>query len=560
MLLGLAAALQALPSLRSGERATSVALEAARQGDAAAAGEGLRVAARQFAIAEQALSSWWSRPALAVPLVGQQLRAVKTMVATGADLATAGANMLEEADVTAIDIVDGRLPVDRITELQGPLTRAVRTLEEARVRLDTAHSPWLAPPVKARLTQLRRRVTDSRTQAETAELAVRIAPTLLGDEGPRRFFLAIQNPAEMRAAGGIIGNFGEITAVDGRLELVRFGRSMDLNLGGTPADRMLEGPVEYLERYRNFHPERVWQNVTASPDFPTVARVIADLYPQSGGRPVDGVISVDPAGLAALLEVVGPIDVAGWPEPITQDNAEQVLLHDQYVRYPTIERVDFLSDTAQAIWSRFTTGTSAGITGLASALRPAAESKHILLWSPRELEQHLFDRLGVAGAVPPARADALGVVTQNAGGNKIDWFLERSVDYRAKLQEATGELDATVDIRLRNGAPSRGLPPLVIASSGRARTEPGENLLYLSIYSPWELEGAEVDGRPVTLEAQVELGRRVYSTFLTVAPDSTRHVRLQLSGRLPPGEPYHLDVLRQVTVRPDLITTSLQRR
>lgn len=556
--MGLAAVLQALPSLRSGERATSMALEAARQGDAAGAGEELRLAARQFEMAEQALSPWWSRPALAVPLVGQQLRAVETMVAVGADLATAGANMLEEADVTAVDIVDGRLPVDRITQLQGPLTRAVRTLEEARVRLDTAHSPWLAPPLKARLTQLQRRVAESRTQAETAELAVRVAPTLLGDEGPRRFFLAVQNPAEMRAAGGIIGNFGEITAVDGRLELVRFGRSIDLNLGGTPAERMLEGPEEYLERYRNFHPAQVWQNVTASPDFPTVARVIADLYPQSGGRPVDGVISVDPAGLAALLKVVGPIDVAGWPEPITQDNAEQVLLHDQYVRYPTGERVHFLSDTAQAIWSRFTTGTPADVPGLASALAPAVAGKHILLWSPRETEQRLFDRLGVAGAVPPASGDTLGVVTQNAGGNKIDWFLERSVDYRARLHEATGKLDATVDIRLRNGAPSRGLPPLVIASSGRADTEPGENLLYLSIYSRWELEGAEVDGRPVTLEAQVELGRRVYSTFLTVAPDSTRHVRLQLSGRLPPGEPYRLELLRQVTIRPDLITTSVE--
>lgn len=560
MFMGMAAVLQALPSLRSGERAMSMALESAREGDAVGAGEELRLAARQLAIAEDALSPWWSRPAFAVPLVGQQLRAVETMAATGADMATMGASTLEESDVAGIKIVDGRVPVDRITDLQGPLMRAVRILEQSQARLDAADSPWLAPPLKARLAELRSRVTNGRIQAETTELAVRIAPSLLGEEGHRRFFLAVQNPAEMRATGGIIGNFGEITAVDGRLQLTRFGRSMDLNVGGAPADRVLEGPAEYLERYRNFHPEQVWQNVTASPDFPTVARVIADLYPQSGGQPVDGVISVDPAGLAALLKVVGPIEVAGWPEPITEDNAEQILLHEQYVRYPTIERVGFLSDTAHAIWSRFTTGTLGDIAGFASALHAAAEGKHILLWSPRNVEQHLFDRLGVTGAVPPLTGDHMGVVTQNASGNKIDWFLERHVDYRAVLDEATGDIDAILDIRLRNGAPSRGLPPLVIASSGRARTEPGENLLYLSIYSPWELEGAEVDGRPVGLEAQVELGRRVYSTFLTVPPNSTRHIRLQLSGRLSPAKPYHLDVLRQATIRPDLITTSVEKR
>ena len=39
-----------------------------------------------------------------------------------------------------------------------------------------------------------------------------------------------------------------------------------------------------------------------APDFPTVAQVISQLYPQSGGRPVDGVFVLDPQAIAADTE------------------------------------------------------------------------------------------------------------------------------------------------------------------------------------------------------------------------------------------------------------------
>jgi hypothetical protein len=54
-----------------------------------------------------------------------------------------------------------------------------------------------------------------------------------------------------------------------------------------------------------------WSNITMAPDFPTVAQVITELYPQSGGRQIDGVFSIDVFGISGLLEMTGPIDVPG---------------------------------------------------------------------------------------------------------------------------------------------------------------------------------------------------------------------------------------------------------
>ena len=54
-----------------------------------------------------------------------------------------------------------------------------------------------------------------------------------------------------------------------------------------------------------------------SPDLPDVAQVIRELYsgayPDMGGDHIDGVLVVDPSGLAALLNFTGPIQVTARP-------------------------------------------------------------------------------------------------------------------------------------------------------------------------------------------------------------------------------------------------------
>jgi len=50
-----------------------------------------------------------------------------------------------------------------------------------------------------------------------------------------------------------------------------------------------------------------WNNVTMSPDMPSVALAASDMYLQSGGRPVDGVIVADPYALQAVVTLTGPL-------------------------------------------------------------------------------------------------------------------------------------------------------------------------------------------------------------------------------------------------------------
>src|SRR5205085_544268 len=111
-----------------------------------------------------------------------------------------------------------------------------------------------------------------------------------------------------------------------KLKLTRSGRSADLapQVGDPP--RVLDAPADYVARYGALHPEREVRDVTVSPDFPSVAQAIESIYPQTKeGRTIDGVVSIDPFALAAMLRITGPITVDGLPTPLTADNATDIL-------------------------------------------------------------------------------------------------------------------------------------------------------------------------------------------------------------------------------------------
>ena len=557
-LLGLLAVVQARPSMEKGIRAARTGMDQASAGDVESSSRSLEAAGRSFGTAHRQLDAWWARPALAVPVVARQSRAVRAMAASGVTLSQAGARAAGVVDLPQVRVDRGLVPLERVAALEAPAREAHSQLARSEARLGRARSPWLLPPVSSRLRDLSERVEQARSTAKVAMVGSKVAPALLGANGPRRYFLAVLTPSELRGSGGLIGNFGEVGVDRGRLRLDRIGRIGELISAGKPASRQLVGaPPDYVDRYARFEVARLLQDLTLSPDFPSVARAIAGLYPQAGGRPVDGVIAIDPIGLAGLLEALGPVQVPNWPVPITGDNAAQILLFDQYVRFQGDERVDFLGRVTEAVWQRLTAATPS-VVQLGRALGPEVAQKHVQLASTRPDEQRAFLDLGAAGAMVPISGDFLGVVTQNAANNKIDWFLRRSVTYEARLDPGSATIRSTARIVLRNQAPARGLPPYVIGSAQPRPPPPGTNRLQLSVYTPWTLTGAKVDGQPLAMGPERELGRQVYSAFLNIPPGGSLTVELELEGELDSRDGYRLDLHRQPFLAPDSVTTSVR--
>ena len=557
------AAERARPTAERGIELLRSGMEAARDGDDQRATELLDDASRELADADRQLDAWYAGPAKLLPVVGHNVRAADIMVSSAASAARDGSDIAVDADVQALTVQDGRLDLDWVQALSRPLDRVTGVLASADDALGRADNAWLIPPLAHRLDRVQEEVATARPDVDLAADAVRVIPGMFGEGRASRWLVAFVTPVEARGRTGLMGNFAELTATDGAVTMTRFGRAAELEAGGMPGpERTLSGPDDYLARWARFAPSETWRNITMSPDFPSVGQAMVELYPQSGGTPVDGVIAVDPVGLAALMTFTGPIEVPERAEALTPDTAAAFLLRDQYVTVDSnAARLDTLESLARGTFDRLTTGDLPSPATVADTLGPAVRDGHLNVYAVDDRQQQLLEDLGLDGALPDVRGDSFGVVVNNAVGNKVDLFLHRSVAYDVRWDPDTGDIAATATVTLTNSAPGAGLPPYVIGSPlpEERRPPPGTNRTYLSVYSPWALDGARLDGEEVGVERQLERGRYAYSLFLDIPPDGgMRTLTLELRGRAGTGDSYALDMTTQPLVQPDDLTLAVE--
>jgi hypothetical protein len=538
-------------------------LEALRAGDQEKSAALLARSAAAFERASATLTSPIGYPARVVPVVGHQAEASATMAEAGASVAQAAAQAADVAAYDQIEVDAGHVDLSVVHALEASLDDSIDALERADRQLDGAASPWLVPLISRPLDRFERSIDDTLPETRVAADAAEVAPWLLGEDAARHYFVAFATPAESRGLGGFIGNYGILTADGGTLDLTLSGRIADL-ADASATTRTLSGPPEYLARYGRYFPAQNVQNVTASPDFPTVAGVLAELFPQtpafdaSGGATLDGAIYVDPFGLAALLELTGPVVVPGRVDPLTAEDAAAFLLRDQYVEFPDDDtRADFLRQASDATFEALTSRRLPGPGAIVDALAPANRQGRLLFTVFDPAAQAFLHEQHIDGAFPPVPsggADVLSVRTANANPSKIDAYLHRSIDHDVTIEPLTGALSATTTITLRNDAPTAGLPDAVIGNrqlvEGVPGPPPGSNRLQLTLYTPHQVVGAQMGGESLPLAQLPELGLQSYSAVVTIPPGGEVDVSFDLVGAVEPGT-YELVLAAQALARPD---------
>ncbi len=366
------------------------------------------------------------------------------------------------------------------------------------------------------------------------------------------------SPAESRGLDGIVAAYGELTAVDGHISLTVSGPVESLDGALPVSGGKLTGPPDFIARYGKFDPGQHFQDLTYSPDFPTVAEVISQLYPQAGGGQLDGVLMLDPYGLARLLSITGPIKVPGFLQPLTSRNAASILLKGEYLTGSVTNaatqtaRHDLLQNALHVTFQRLVNGSLPSPGALSRELEPAVLNGRIAFWSAHPNDAPLVQALHLGDAFPKADGgDLLAVTTQNVGANKIDSYLHTSIADHVTFDPRTGAEHSVALVTLTNDAPASGLPPLVIDSPAVPGLAPGTNETWLTVYSPLSFDKVTVNGAPGTMSATPELGVWAYSTYVDVAPHASVTVGVDLVGRVARGSTLRLSVRLQPSANPE---------
>src|SRR5262249_57926355 len=115
--------------------------------------------------------------------------------------------------------------------------------------------PWRVAPVADGVDGVRAEVAGARPDADRAADAVRVLPAIFGADRPTHWLVAFVTPAEGRGRTGFMGNFAELTASGGKVDMTRFGRAAELEAGGTPGPaRQITGPTDSPGRLGKVQP------------------------------------------------------------------------------------------------------------------------------------------------------------------------------------------------------------------------------------------------------------------------------------------------------------------
>jgi hypothetical protein len=491
-----------------------------------------------------------------VPLLGEPVDTARTISAAVAAVCDRALPPLVDASSSlrgsSLRRPDGSFDLARVERLSGALNTAAAVLQGAEGRVsDSSGNTWFGAVNTAR-ADLLSQLSSLSGELHTADIAARTVPPLLGADGPKNYFVSFQNEAELRGLGGLPGAFAILHADHGRLSFSRFANDNALNAVGSG----LNFGFNFDQLYSSTpHPAGDYRQSTASPHFPYAARIWVAMWQRKTGQRLDGAMTLDPTALSYLLGVVGPAQLQDGSS-ITAQNVVRLTEQTAYQKFAhnNSARKKFLVDIAQSVSEKLLT-SKADLPGLIRAGARAVGEHRLLVWSSDTTVENQLAQTPIGGTVPVTLAPYVGLAIDNAGVNKLDYYLHAALDWNAVTCGSTRRV--TVTIRLHNAAPAH-LPKYVLGATGRPGfpQQPGTNRTVVQLFATEasKVVDSTVNGQPLLVSTGYEQARPAFSFTLDIPRASTDAIVLHLTE---PAVPGNLISRMQPMVHPVQLTTEL---
>ncbi|MGL3149810.1 DUF4012 domain-containing protein [Microbacterium sp. A82] len=465
-----------------------------------------------------------------IPWLGANFTAVREVAHIADDVAAdAVAPVLEVAadmDLASFGFTGSTLDLAPFAEVQKPLAAASATLSEADLRAQHIDADATLEPLADAVHKMRDVVAEAATVVGALHGASVLLPPMLGVDGPRTYVVAMQNNAELRSSGGIVGSLALLRADNGSISIVRQASTRDF----PPLDEPLPLSDSAVALFED-RPGRYMQNITSIPDFTEAGATLALRWEQRFGDVVDGVIAIDAIVAKHLVAATG--DLTFGPFTATSETIVPILLSEIYATFPDpVEQDAVFAGAANALFSAAL--TSGEPQQLINALAASADADRIRIWSahPDEEKRLAASTLGGALPVDGERGPYVGVLFNDATGGKMDFYTRAEISTAVGV--CRGEPITQVTVTWRNTAPvdaAESLPEYVTAG-GHYGVDPGDVRTLIAVYGP---EGANVravdrDGDEDSVQTTMLDTRSVVQHDVLLAPGESTTITVSFDG------------------------------
>jgi hypothetical protein len=332
--------------------------------------------------------------------------------------------------------------------------RMEQGLAAVEARRNAIDADGLVSPLDSALADLDYHIAELRQRLDNYDRGSRLAPALLGQEGPRTYLILAHDNTEMLGSGGFILVYGLLTLDHGKITRLYFDDVSSIYFDWRQRTGEYIEPPRPLKGYLL----RDWSMGLGEAswwlDFPTVAEQSIELYRRESGNdePIDGAIGINFHTLEKLMAVTGPLTVDEYGVTVDSANVtEQTLIitHPEATRPWETDRYDFVAYLAEDVIDRAMGIGPTQWTAMLEATNVLGEEKDLLLYLRDPEAQQAVAELGWDGRVQSSDGDYLMVADSSLNSTKLNLVVQPSIDLIVSLDDL-GNARNTVTVTYGN--------------------------------------------------------------------------------------------------------------
>jgi uncharacterized membrane protein YgcG len=358
---------------------------------------------------------------------------------------------------------NGSVDVSALMDMPDIVSQTHKDLKTQVAKLEAIGNPSIAKVASVLQTEITALKTVDSMLGEYDDL-IDLLPQLLGEDGERTYLVLVQNPAELRSSGGMIGTMAPVTANKGTVTIGDFTTTAGWNIPSEPMDDTVLSERQVFGDTFDQYPA----TAAIDPEYQRVAKLNAYLWlNQSGNKDknIAGVLALDPVFLQSLLGATGSVTLSDG-RVLDGTSTVPFFLSDLYTDYSNFEDQNtFVSEAAQSILSHVLGGTNASTASpLLKAIRDTSANGHFKLWMADENEQTalidtgLIDDKASGELSADEKTPEAGIYLSELQQGKQDWYLKTSTTVTKTCGDTlasqnalyTGVLDDRITASARN--------------------------------------------------------------------------------------------------------------
>lgn len=404
----------------------------------------------------------------------------------------------------------------QIDEINNQIMLANKSLSQ----IDTARYPeyFQGFMLREEITKVKDTLNSVSIVLDQTRPLVSVAPKLMGVDKPMTYLVLFQNDAEIRPTGGFLTAYAILRVDKGKVSTQFTSDIYDLDnkyFGREPAPKaLIDHIADPYKKEQLAGKTPIWRlrDRNLSPDFKISAEDFLRGYKDTGSPKYDGVVAMDTKVLLSLLEVIGPIGVAGFtrisPEIDTRCNCPQVIYElENAISYETPyireNRKAVLGNVMYSILLNAMAQPKEKFPELAEATIKSIQQKNVLMYFPDEDVQKSLESMNVAGRVVNSENDYLLVVDTNLGGRKSQLYIDQEIDL--KVEAGSNGSRNTLTLTYRN-------------TQSDDKWLNGISPNWLRIYVPLGSKLIAGKGSELEIKSYDELDKTVFEGFFQVKP------------------------------------------